>query len=91
MADLTIEQSALIELTGDLERAAELIEHRRAVADCDGAAFGSALVESAVAETVSLLEVRRAVVERTLLDLAAHPARVLDDFADLDAAIAGGV
>ncbi|GAA1790210.1 hypothetical protein [Agromyces lapidis] len=91
MPNLLIERSALDEVTRGLERTAELIDRRREVARCEGAMFGSTIVEAAVEEAVSVLEARRSVIERLLREFAAHPTRVVDDFADLDVAIAGGI
>lgn len=89
--DLVIERSALSALASDLRSAARLLESRREVAQCDGTALGSPLVEAALVETVALLEARRAIVEREVDALAKHPTAALDDFSDLDAAIAAGV
>ncbi|ANJ26589.1 hypothetical protein ATC03_07545 [Agromyces aureus] len=90
MADLTIERSSLQQLSADLRRAADLIAFRRDLVQVDAGVLGSALVESALVETASLLEARRSVVERMLSELVAHPTKVVDDFGDLDAALSGG-
>ncbi|KQM82402.1 hypothetical protein [Agromyces sp. Leaf222] len=90
MADLTIERSSLQQLSADLQRSADLLAYRRDLVHVDSRVLGSALVESALVETVSLLEARRSVVERMLSELVAHPTKVVDDFDDLDAVLAGG-
>ena len=90
MADLTIERSSLQQLSADLQRAADLIAYRRDLVHVDASVLGSALVESALVETVSLLEARRSVVERMLSETVAHPTKVVDDFDDLDSELTGG-